>query len=135
MTTKRPGPKVEMSKVSRKTVLIVDDNADAADMTAQMLQMYGVDVHVAYGGPEGLASARAFHPYLIFLDIGMPVMDGYEVAQAIRADQSLQGVKLVALTAWGDEMSRTKARTAGFDLHLTKPANITELIDTANGMF
>lgn len=86
---------------SDRTVLIVDDNADAADMTAQMLQMYGVNVQVSYGGPEGLASARAFQPYLIFLDIGMPVMDGYQVAQAIRADQSLQGVKLVALTAWG----------------------------------
>lgn len=116
-----------------KTILIVDDNADAADMTAQMLQMYGLNVHVAYGGPEGLASARAFQPYLIFLDIGMPVMDGYQVAQAIRADRSLHGVKLVALTAWGDEMSRNKARAAGFDLHLTKPANITELVATAKG--
>lgn len=120
---------------SDRTVLIVDDNADAADMTAQMLQMYGLNVQVAYGGPEGLASARAFRPYLIFLDIGMPVMDGYQVAQAIRAEQSLQGVKLVALTAWGDEASRKKARAAGFDIHLTKPANITELIATAKGLF
>ena len=123
-----------MIMTSDRTVLIVDDNADAADMTAQMLQMYGLNVQVAYGGPEGLASARAFQPYLIFLDIGMPVMDGYEVAQAIRADQSLHGVKLVALTAWGDEMSRNRARAAGFDLHLTKPANIVELIETAKGV-
>lgn len=120
---------------SDRTVLIVDDNADAADMTAQLLQMYGLSVRVAYGGLEGLASARAFPPYLIFLDIGMPVMDGYQVAEAIRADQSLEGVKLVALTAWGDEMSRKKARAAGFDLHLTKPAKITELVATAKGMF
>ena len=119
---------------STKPILIVDDNADAADMTAQMLQMYGLTVHVAYGGPEGLASARALHPFLIFLDIGMPIMDGYQVAQAIRADQSLEGVKLVALTAWGDEMSRKKAQAAGFDMHLTKPANVTELVATAQGV-
>ncbi|MGJ9417977.1 response regulator [Massilia sp. CMS3.1] len=123
----------KMSKRSSKTVLVVDDNADAADMTAQLLQMYGLDVQVAYGGPEGLAAARANHPYVIFLDIGMPVMDGYQVAQAIRADQTLRGVKLVALTAWGDEMSRKKVHAAGFDVHLTKPANIVELVETAQG--
>lgn len=114
-------------------ILVVDDNNDAADMTAQMLQMYGLNVQVAYGGLEGLAAARANRPYLIFLDIGMPVMDGYQVAQAVRADQMLRDVKLVALTAWGDEASRRKACAAGFDVHLTKPANIAELVKLAGG--
>lgn len=116
---------------SGKKVLVVDDNADAADMTAQMLQMYGLDVQVAYGGAEGLSVARANHPDLIFLDIGMPMMDGYQVAEAVRADHTLSKVMLVALTAWGDEASRKKAHAAGFDMHLTKPANIVELLEIA----
>jgi CheY-like chemotaxis protein len=120
-------------KSNRNTILVVDDNADAADMTAQMLQMYGLDVQVAYGGAEGLSIARAIHPDIIFLDIGMPIMDGYQVAAAIRADGMLNDIKLVALTAWGDEASRAKARTAGFDMHLTKPANIVELVEMAGG--
>lgn len=120
---------------SSQRILVIDDNVDAADMTAQMLQMYGLSVAVAYGGQEGLAAARANHPHLIFLDIGMPVMDGYQVAQAVRADQTLSGVKLVALTAWGDEVSRARACAAGFDMHLTKPANIVELVEIAGGEF
>jgi CheY-like chemotaxis protein len=119
-----------MSSSTRK-ILVVDDNRDSADMTAQMLQMYGLEVQVAYGGPEGLAAARADRPSLIFLDIGMPPLDGYQVAAAVRADDMLSEVKLVALTAWGDAASRDRARTAGFDAHLTKPANIVELLKIA----
>ena len=118
-----------------KSILVIDDNIDAADMTAQMLQMYGLNVEVAYGGREGLAVARAKHPYLIFLDIGMPVMDGYQVAQALRADETLSDVKLVALTAWSDEVSRARARAAGFDIHLTKPAKIVDLVEIASCNF
>jgi len=119
---------------SERKILVVDDNADAADMTAQMLQLYGLNVQVAYGGTQGLANVRSMHPDLVFLDIGMPVMDGYQVAEAVRADQTLKDVKLVALTAWGDEASRSRARAAGFDMHLTKPANILELVDIASGI-
>lgn len=122
-------------KSKEKSILVVDDNADAADMTAQMLQMYGLNVQVAYGGEEGLASARTNHPDLIFLDIGMPTMDGYQVAEAVRADKALSGVMLIALTAWGDEASRKRAYAAGFDRHLTKPANIVELVDIARSIF
>ncbi len=100
-------------------------------MTAQILQCYGFTVQVAYGGPEGLAAARAGHPALIFLDIGMPMMDGYEVAKAVRADEALGDVKLVALTAWGDDASRRKAKAAGFDMHLLKPAHPTKLVEIA----
>ena len=120
-------------QASGKKILVVDDNTDAANMTAQLLQLYGLDVRVAYGGEEGLALARANRPDLIFLDIGMPVMDGYQVAEAVRADDTLSKVMLVALTAWGDEASRNRARAAGFDLHLTKPARIDELVEIAGG--
>jgi CheY-like chemotaxis protein len=120
-------------QASGKKILVVDDNTDAANMTAQLLQLYGLDVRVAYGGAEGLALARANRPDLIFLDIGMPVMDGYQVAEAVRADDTLSKVMLVALTAWGDEASRNRARAAGFDLHLTKPARIDELVEIAGG--
>jgi CheY-like chemotaxis protein len=114
-----------------KRVLIVDDNMDAADLTAEVLRMFGLSVEVAYGGHEGLSAAIASEPDVIFLDIGMPFMDGYEVAKAVRLEVALTNVKLVALTAWGDALSREKSRAAGFDLHLTKPAKIAELVDIA----
>jgi len=114
-----------------RKILIVDDNVDAADLLASLLQAYGFNVQVAYGGPDALTAARATLPTLMFLDIGMPVMDGYQVATAIRADETLRSMKLVALTAWGDEASRMKAQVAGFDLHLTKPANLVDLLAIA----
>lgn len=114
---------------STKRILIVDDNVDAADLTAQVLRMNGLTVDVAYGGPEGLAAAHKIAPNVIFLDIGMPVMDGYKVAEALRADKAFVDVKLVALTAWGDHESRLKTKEAGFDMHLVKPANLATLID------
>jgi CheY-like chemotaxis protein len=115
-----------------KRVLIVDDNIDAADLTADYLRVFGADVSVAYGGAEALAAARASLPHVIFLDIGMPGMDGYEVAQALRADGLFHDVKIIALTAWGDQASRDKSRASGFDLHLTKPANLSTLLELAS---
>ena len=116
---------------SAKKILVVDGNVDAADLTAELLRLYGHDVGVAYGGPEGLATAKASVPSVIFLDIGMPVMDGYQVATALRSDEAFHGVTIVALTAWGDATSREKSKAAGFDLHLTKPANLDKLLDIA----
>ncbi len=114
-----------------KNILVVDDNQDVADTTAFLLQAYGFSVSVAYGGPEALAIARVVHPDLVFLDIGMPIMDGYEVARRLRADAKLCKAKLVAFTAWGDEASRLQAKAAGFDLHLMKPSNVSEIIAAA----
>lgn len=118
--------------VSARRILIIDDNVDAADLIAEVLRMFGMTVQVAYGGREGLAAAEASPPDVIFLDIGMPFMDGYQVAKALRAEASMKAVKIVALTAWGDESSREKSKSAGFDLHLTKPAEILELINLAS---
>jgi CheY-like chemotaxis protein len=114
-----------------RLVLVVDDNIDAADMTAEVLRMHGITVAVAYSGPEGLAKALTLMPSVIFLDVGMPVMDGCAVALALRKDQAFQSVKIVALTAWGDDESRERIQAAGFDLHLTKPASLTTLVRAA----
>jgi CheY-like chemotaxis protein len=113
---------------STKRILIVDDNVDAADLTAEVLRMNGLCVQVAYGGQESLATALATRPDVVFLDIGMPFMDGYEVAKALRREAAFQPLVVVALTAWGDELSRQKSKAVGFDLHLTKPARFEELI-------
>lgn len=109
-------------------VLVVDDNMDAADMTAELLRMHGISVAVAYGGPEGFDMAIKIKPDVIVLDVGMPVMDGCAVAAALRKDAAFVKVKLVALTAWGDAESRERTRVAGFDLHLTKPASWASLL-------
>jgi len=118
--------------MSTNKILIVDDNVDAADTTAFLLEAYGFNVEVAYGGHEALAAVRASRPYLIFLDIGMPLLDGYEVARTLRAEGCCVETRLVALTAWGDEASRTKVCEAGFDLHLVKPADLSDLISAAH---
>ena len=114
-----------------RLVLVVDDNVDAADMTAEVLRMHGMTVFVAYGGIDGLAQARTLMPSVIFLDLGMPVMDGCAVASALRQDEAFRSVKLVALTAWGDEQSRERTQAAGFDHHLTKPASLTTIVKAA----
>lgn len=116
---------------SARKILIVDDNVDAADLTAEILRINGLDVDVAYGGLAGVAAARQCTPAVIFLDLGMPEMDGYEVARTLRSDEAFRDVKIVALTAWGDELSRVRSREAGFDLHLTKPASFVTLMQIA----
>jgi CheY-like chemotaxis protein len=109
-------------------VLIVDDNVDAADLTAEYLRVFGTNVTVAYGGAEALVIAKTCLPTLIFLDIGMPGTDGYAVAKALRSDPAFVDVKIIALTAWGDAVSREKSKEAGFDLHITKPAKLSLLL-------
>jgi CheY-like chemotaxis protein len=118
---------------STRKILVVDDNVDAANLTAELLRHYDLDVEVAYGGQEGLAAAKSLMPDVIFLDIGMPVLDGYAVAKALRAEAALRRMKIVALTAWGDQSAREQTQAAGFDLHLVKPAPLSELIDIASG--
>ena len=110
----------------RRRVLVVDDHADAADSLALLLQMQGHEVRVARNGPEAVAAVSADPPEVVLLDLGMPGMDGYEVARRLRADGG-QGVFLVALTGWGQEEDRRRTREAGFDHHLTKPADPDEL--------
>jgi CheY-like chemotaxis protein/two-component sensor histidine kinase len=106
-----------------RRILVVDDNQDSADTLAMLLELHGNEVQVAYDGPEALAAARDFGPEVVFLDIGLPGMDGYEVARQMRAEPLLGKAMLVAQTGWGQEEDKQRALDAGFDHHLTKPVD------------
>jgi CheY-like chemotaxis protein len=110
-----------------KRVLVVDDNRDAAESLGMLLRTLGATVHIVYSGAEALESLEAHNPSVVLLDIGMPDMDGYEVARRIRQRPGFMDVTLIALTGWGQEKDRQRSRTAGFDYHLTKPANVSVL--------
>jgi PAS domain S-box-containing protein len=104
-------------------ILVVDDNEDAAESLSMLLTLYGHDVRTAPDGPAALEQARAWVPEVILLDIGLPKgMSGYDVARRIRADPRISGARLVALSGFGQDEDRRKSREAGFDHHLTKPA-------------
>ena len=105
----------------RRRVLVVDDNVDAAESLALLLQLGGSEAHVAHDGATALRMAAELRPEVVFLDLGMPGMDGYEVARRLRGDASLRSVLLVALTGWGQEDDRRRSAAAGFDLHVVKP--------------
>ena len=105
-------------------VLVVDDNADAAESLAALLELGGHDTRVANGGDEAVRTAREFRPDIVFLDIGMPGKDGYEVARELRDFAETRQAVLVALTGWGAQDDRARSRKAGFDHHLTKPAGL-----------
>jgi PAS domain S-box-containing protein len=108
-------------------VLVVDDNADAAESLAALLDMLGHTTCVAHDGPEGLFQAEQFGPDLAFLDIGLPGMNGYDLAGAIRRMGTLQQVVLIALTGWGAHSDQQQSAEAGFDQHLTKPVSLEAL--------
>jgi two-component system CheB/CheR fusion protein len=86
-----------------------------------LLRLQGQDVRVAYEGPAALELAREFRPEVVLLDLGMPGLDGYEVARRLRQQPGLEGILLVAVTGWGQEEDRRRSREAGFDLHWVKP--------------
>jgi CheY-like chemotaxis protein len=108
-------------------VLVVDDNRDAAETLSALLAIMGHAAPVAADGHQALRMIEGFRPDVVFLDIGMPGMSGYEVAQAVRSDPRFDGVRLVALTGWGGEADRARTREAGFDAHLTKPATVAAI--------
>jgi CheY-like chemotaxis protein len=110
-------------------VLVVDDNRDAAETLSTFLEMLGVQAQQVHDGAEVLEAARAFGPDVVLLDIGLPGMDGYQVARALRADPELAHARLIALTGWGAEEDRRRAQEAGFDHHLTKPVDLAVLED------
>ena len=108
-------------------VLVVDDNVDAADSAAMLLRRSGHDVRVAYSSQAGLEAAVVFKPQLILLDIGLPKMDGYEVARRLREHSELKDVRLVAVTGYGQDADRQRSRAAGFDDHLVKPFTLEQV--------
>jgi len=108
-------------------VLVVDDNQDAADSLGMLLKYLGTEVQVCHGGPAAIEAIETWHPDLVLLDLGMPGMDGYEVARRIRQNPEYRDVTLIALTGWGQEDDRRRSRSAGFDHHLIKPAGVDAL--------
>lgn len=108
-------------------VLVVDDNKDAAETLCMLLQLTGHEVRSAHNGPDALAACDAFAPDIVFLDISLPGMSGYDVARSLRAHAQHREVTLVALTGWGTEEDRNQARSAGFDHHLKKPFDLEKM--------
>jgi len=114
-------------KVPTRSVLVVDNNRDAADSLALLLRLIGQEVRTAYDGPTALDLARERPPDVVLLDIGMPGMDGLEVARRLRQDLGLKQALLVALTGYGREEDRQRSQEAGFNAHMVKPADVRAL--------
>lgn len=111
-----------------RRILVVDDNVDAADTLAMALELLGHSVQTAYSAADALVRASAFGPSLILLDIGLPDMNGYQVAQTIRAQPWGSELTLIAATGWGQDADRQRAHDAGFDHHLVKPIEFARLV-------
>ena len=112
---------------ARRRVLVVEDNPDAAESLRLLLELSGYDVAVAGTGPDGVQIGREWRPEAVLCDIGLPGLDGYGVARSLRADPNTAHALLVAVTGYGQEEDRRKAREAGFDHHLVKPADPAEI--------
>jgi CheY-like chemotaxis protein len=117
----------EADHSSTRRILVADDNAAAADTLAELLSLFGNEVQVVHDGQAALKTFSAWRPDVILLDIGMPGMDGYEVARRVREQTASGKVMLIALTGWGQEKDRKLAREAGFDHHRLKPVDLQAL--------
>jgi signal transduction histidine kinase/ActR/RegA family two-component response regulator len=134
-----PAPAAALNGSGRKPlrILIVDNSKEAAQSVAVLLRTWGYEVRVTYDPFAALEEARACRPQVILLDIGMPGMDGYEVAQRLRGQGELRGAVLVAVTGYGEEEDRRRAREAGFDYHMVKPVDpndLRALLELAEGL-
>jgi signal transduction histidine kinase/ActR/RegA family two-component response regulator len=114
-------------RVSR--ILIVDDNADAAETLAMLMEEFGHSTSIVLESPKALEAALHFKPDVVFLDIGMPHLNGFDLAIQLREQIALKGSYLVALSGWGTDEDRAKSKLAGIDHHLTKPVKLNEVID------
>jgi CheY-like chemotaxis protein len=115
-------------------VLVVDDNVDAAESLAALLKLRGHDVRTAFTGPSALEEIEAYHPEFVLLDIGLPGMNGYDVARRLRASPAHKDMRIVALTGYGRDTDLRLAKEAGFDDHMVKPVNplkVLALLTTA----
>ena len=108
-------------------VLIVDDNTDSALGFGEVVRLLGHEVEVAFDGPRALLAAQSFKPTIALIDIGLPVMDGYEVAKRLRETAGSGELKLVAVTGYGEEANRAMSIEAGFDMHTVKPVELESL--------
>jgi len=113
---------------TRRKVLIIDDNFDAAETLALLLEAVGYIAVFRTEGACGIALAKEWLPDAILLDIGMPIMDGFEVALALRQCPELDQCRIIALTAWSDQRTVERAASCGFDGHIAKPASLASLV-------
>jgi signal transduction histidine kinase/ActR/RegA family two-component response regulator len=113
----------------RLRILVVDDIADVADVLKMLLDLEGFETLVAYSGQTALESAREFRPDVVICDIGLPEMDGHEIARRLRGDPKVASATLIALTGWGAEGELRRTRESGFDFHLVKPVDANALLD------
>jgi CheY-like chemotaxis protein len=112
---------------SEARVLIIDDNVDAAQLLADVLAAGGYHTLAAHDGPSALQAAGAFRPQIAVVDLGLPIMDGFELARLMLANPVLMQTKLVALTGYGQAEDRARTAAAGFEAHLVKPVDIEQL--------
>lgn len=110
-----------------RRILVADDNPDIADTIAELLELDGHEVRVAYDGQQALTLFHSYGPEIVISDIGMPGLTGHQLARAIRATPAGQAVRLIAMTGWGQAQDQAEALAAGFDHHLTKPADMQTL--------
>ncbi len=122
-----PTTTLAADKLRPLRLLIVDDNKDAAETIAMLQQLHGHRTRVAHTGPDALAVAAEFQPEVVLLDIGLPGMDGFEVARRLREMPGMESAFLIALTGYGNDRYRQRAKEAGFDKHLSKPADLNQL--------
>ena len=119
--------RLEAAGARPRTVLVIEDNMDAGETLAEILEFQGHHARVARDGRSGLKLARELHPEVVLCDIGLPDIDGYDVAREIRSDEALRGTRLVAVSGYAQPEDQERAREAGFDAHLAKPPDIEEL--------
>jgi CheY-like chemotaxis protein len=112
-----------------RRILVVDDNRDAAESLAPILRMFGNEVDTVFDGAAAVAAIPKFRPDVVLMDIGMPNLDGYQAARAIRMGPDGGEVVLIALTGWGSDVDQYKSNEAGFDRHLVKPVMPKELLE------
>jgi CheY-like chemotaxis protein len=126
--TTAPRGNAALASTPGRRILVVDDNEDNAESLALLLRRHGSEVRTAYDGKVALETAHAFQPDVVLLDIGLPLLDGYAAARAIRERPWGKGITLVAVTGWGQEHDRRLSQEAGFDAHLVKPVDHAELM-------
>jgi CheY-like chemotaxis protein len=126
--------KARAAAASPRRILVVEDNADAAETLKDALELAGHRVELAFTGLDGVEKARALRPDAVICDIGLPGLDGYGVARALRADPAFASTTLIALSGYAQAEDVERARAAGFDLHLPKPPDLQELQQSIGGV-